>query len=122
MGCFCLSEPSCGSDAFALKASAKKEGEFYILNGEKSWITNAEHAGLFLVMANADFSKVGPNGLAPVALLVRCLPPPTGLQRDYVFCNRQGHPWSDGGQEGGQAWHPGVIHLSRHPGGCQGGL
>lgn len=62
VGCFCLSEPSCGSDAFALKASAKKEGEFYILKGEKSWITNAEHAGLFLIMANTDFSKVGPVG------------------------------------------------------------
>lgn len=62
MGCFCLSEPSCGSDAFALQTSAKKEGEFYILNGEKSWITNAEHAGVFLVMANTDFSKVGLGG------------------------------------------------------------
>jgi short/branched chain acyl-CoA dehydrogenase len=57
VGCFCLSEASCGSDAFALKASAKKDGDYFILNGEKLWITNAEHAGVFLVMANADFSK-----------------------------------------------------------------
>ena len=53
-----MSEPSCGSDAFALKTKADKQGEHYILNGEKCWITNAEHAGLFLVMANIDFSKV----------------------------------------------------------------
>lgn len=58
VGCYCLSEPSCGSDAFALKTKADKQGEYYILNGEKCWITNAEHAGLFLVMANIDFSKV----------------------------------------------------------------
>ena len=58
VGCYCLSEPSCGSDAFALKTKADKQGEHYILNGEKCWITNAEHAGLFLVMANIDFSKV----------------------------------------------------------------
>ena len=75
VGSFCLSEPSCGSDAFALRASAKKEGDFYVLNGEKSWITNAEHAGLFLVMANTDFSKVGPGGL-PHAILSEVPPPP----------------------------------------------
>lgn len=58
VGSYCLSEPSCGTDAFALKTSAKKEGEYWVLNGQKSWITNAEHAGIFLVMANIDFNKV----------------------------------------------------------------
>lgn len=54
MGSFCLSEASSGSDAFALKATAKKDGSDFIINGTKLWITNAEHAGVFLVMANAD--------------------------------------------------------------------
>ncbi len=58
VGSYCLSEPSCGTDAFALKTSAKKEGEYWILNGQKAWITNAEHAGVFMVMANIDFNKV----------------------------------------------------------------
>ena len=58
VGCYCLSEPSCGSDAFALQTRADKQGEHYVINGQKSWITNAEHAGLFLVMANIDLSKV----------------------------------------------------------------
>ncbi|KAK2713156.1 short/branched chain specific acyl-CoA dehydrogenase, mitochondrial-like [Artemia franciscana] len=53
VGCFCLSEPESGSDAFALKTSAKKDGEYYLINGSKCWITSAEHAGFFLVMANA---------------------------------------------------------------------
>ncbi|XP_064382930.1 short/branched chain specific acyl-CoA dehydrogenase, mitochondrial-like [Halichondria panicea] len=57
VGSYCLSEPSCGTDAFALKTSAKKEGGYWILNGQKAWITNAEHAGVFMVMANIDFNK-----------------------------------------------------------------
>eukprot|EP00800_Vazella_pourtalesii_P018832 TRINITY_DN6180_c1_g1_i1.p1 TRINITY_DN6180_c1_g1~~TRINITY_DN6180_c1_g1_i1.p1 ORF type:complete len:292 (+),score=60.20 TRINITY_DN6180_c1_g1_i1:70-945(+) len=57
VGSFCLSEAECGSDAFALKTRAEKKGDMYTLNGSKAWITNAEHAGLFLVMANVDFSK-----------------------------------------------------------------
>lgn len=58
LGSYCLSEASCGADAFALRTSAKKDGEYWILNGEKMWITNAEHAGVFMVMANIDFDKV----------------------------------------------------------------
>ena len=58
LGSYCLSEASCGADAFALKTSAKKDGEYWLLNGEKMWITNAEHAGVFMVMANIDFDKV----------------------------------------------------------------
>ncbi|KAI1278050.1 Short/branched chain specific acyl-CoA dehydrogenase, mitochondrial [Halotydeus destructor] len=57
VGSFCLSEPNSGSDAFALNTRAVKDGSDYILNGSKSWITNAEHAGLFLVFANVDPSK-----------------------------------------------------------------
>ncbi|CAI9733098.1 branched chain specific acyl-CoA dehydrogenase, mitochondrial [Octopus vulgaris] len=54
VGSFCLSEPGAGSDAFALKTSAVKQGDYYIINGSKMWITNAEHAGVFLVMANVN--------------------------------------------------------------------
>jgi len=41
-----------------MEAEAKRDGDYFILNGEKLWITNAEHAGIFIVMANADKSKV----------------------------------------------------------------
>lgn len=57
IGSFCLSEVSSGSDAFAMKTSAKPDGDDFILNGSKFWITNAGEAGLFLVLANVDFSK-----------------------------------------------------------------
>jgi len=56
LGAFCLSEESSGSDAFALKTTARKDGTQYILNGTKSWITNAGEAELFLVFANIDHS------------------------------------------------------------------
>ena len=57
-GSFALSEPSSGSDAFALKTTAKKDGSDFILNGTKMWISNSDVADVFLVMANADPSKV----------------------------------------------------------------
>jgi len=57
VGCFCLSEWASGTDAFALKTKAEQQGDYYILNGTKAWITNSGEAEIFLVMANVDFSK-----------------------------------------------------------------
>ncbi|XP_060237217.1 short/branched chain specific acyl-CoA dehydrogenase, mitochondrial [Meriones unguiculatus] len=54
LGSFCLSEAGAGSDCFALKTRAEKKGNYYIINGSKMWISNAEHAELFLVFANVD--------------------------------------------------------------------
>ena len=51
---FCLSEAGSGSDAFAMKTTATKDGVYYSLNGSKLWISNAKEAGVFLVFANAD--------------------------------------------------------------------
>jgi alkylation response protein AidB-like acyl-CoA dehydrogenase len=54
VGAYALSEASSGSDAFALKCGAVLDGDDFILNGRKLWITNAQEAGLYLVFANAD--------------------------------------------------------------------
>lgn len=54
---FCLSEATSGSDAFALKTQATRVGDDFVLNGSKMWISNAEQAGVFFVMANADPSQ-----------------------------------------------------------------
>ncbi len=51
---FCLTEPSGGSDAGALKTRARRSGEEYVLDGEKCFITNAPHASLFTVFATVD--------------------------------------------------------------------
>ncbi|XP_043568604.1 short/branched chain specific acyl-CoA dehydrogenase, mitochondrial isoform X1 [Chiloscyllium plagiosum] len=56
VGSFCLSEVESGSDAFSLKTGAEKHKDYYVLNGSKMWISNADYAGIFLVMANANFS------------------------------------------------------------------
>lgn len=57
-GSFCLSEPQSGSDAFAMKTVAKKDGSDFVINGSKMWISNSDVAGVFLVMANANPSAV----------------------------------------------------------------
>jgi alkylation response protein AidB-like acyl-CoA dehydrogenase len=54
VGAYCLSEAGSGSDAFALKATATEDGNDFILNGAKLWITNANEADIFLVMANVN--------------------------------------------------------------------
>jgi acyl-CoA dehydrogenase len=51
---FCLTEPSGGSDAGSLKTRARREGEEYVLDGEKCFITNAPHASLYTVFATVD--------------------------------------------------------------------
>uniref|UniRef100_A0A0K8VCB6 Short/branched chain specific acyl-CoA dehydrogenase, mitochondrial n=1 Tax=Bactrocera latifrons TaxID=174628 RepID=A0A0K8VCB6_BACLA len=52
-GSFALTEPGAGSDAFGLKTVAKKDGNHYVINGTKMWISNSDVAGVFLVFANA---------------------------------------------------------------------
>ena len=54
VGAYCLSEAGSGSDAFALKTRAVEDGDDYILNGSKMWITNANEAEIFLVFANIN--------------------------------------------------------------------
>lgn len=54
LGAFCLSEAAAGSDAFALRTTATRDGGDFVLEGEKLWISNSQEAGVFLVMANAE--------------------------------------------------------------------
>ncbi len=54
VGAYCLSEAGSGSDAFALKCKAVEDGDDYVLNGAKLWITNANEADIFIVLANAN--------------------------------------------------------------------
>jgi butyryl-CoA dehydrogenase/short/branched chain acyl-CoA dehydrogenase len=54
VGAYALSEAGSGSDAFALATRARQDGDDWILEGQKLWITNGKEAGLFIVFANAD--------------------------------------------------------------------
>lgn len=57
VGAYALSESASGSDAFAMQTQARLEGDSFVLNGRKMWITNGAEAELYLLFANADHSK-----------------------------------------------------------------
>ena len=63
-GAFCLTEPGAGSDAGALKTSAVRDGNQWVLNGTKMFITSAEYAGVFVVWAVTDPSAPKGKGIS----------------------------------------------------------
>jgi len=64
IGAYCLTEPNAGSDAAALATSAVKEGDEYVLNGTKVWVTNGGIAGLFIVYARTDTEAPKARGIS----------------------------------------------------------
>jgi alkylation response protein AidB-like acyl-CoA dehydrogenase len=63
LGAFALSEPGAGSDAVNQQTSARIDGEYYVVDGTKNFITNGASADVILVMATTDKSK-GPGGIS----------------------------------------------------------
>ncbi|HNQ24501.1 MAG TPA: acyl-CoA dehydrogenase family protein [Phycisphaerae bacterium] len=63
LGAWALSEPGCGSDAAALTATAKLEGDHWVLNGTKQWITNGKFAGLYVILARSK-PEGGKDGIS----------------------------------------------------------
>ena len=57
LAAFCITEAEAGSDAGSIKTNAKKDGDYYILNGTKQWITNAGEAEVYTVIAMTDKTK-----------------------------------------------------------------
>ena len=64
ISCFCLTEPEAGSDAASLKTTARREGNHYIVNGTKRYITNAIIADTFNVMARTNPNIQGAHGIS----------------------------------------------------------
>lgn len=60
---FALTEPEAGSDAASVKTRAERQGDHYIVNGSKRFITNAPHAGIFTLMARTDPNTKGAGGV-----------------------------------------------------------
>jgi alkylation response protein AidB-like acyl-CoA dehydrogenase len=63
-GSFCLSEQGAGSDPAGIKTKAVKEGDSWVVNGTKAWITSAEYAGIFVVWAVTDSDAASGKGIS----------------------------------------------------------
>ncbi|MCX5826278.1 MAG: acyl-CoA dehydrogenase family protein [Deltaproteobacteria bacterium] len=67
LGAFAVHEPDCGSNAGAITTRAKKEGDAYIVNGSKFFITSAGEADIYLVLVRTDPEK-GPQGMSTLLI------------------------------------------------------
>lgn len=70
VGAFGLTEPDAGSDAANIRSTARKEGNSYVLSGEKTWISLADYADQFLVIARLEDPAVESDKPRHVALIV----------------------------------------------------
>ena len=57
-GGICLSEPNAGTDLQAITTTARREGDSYVVNGSKMWVTNGRRAQVFLLLAKTDPAAV----------------------------------------------------------------
>ena len=64
LGAFALTEPGAGSDAGSLRTSAVPDGDGWLLNGSKQWITNGSRAGTFVLFARTDPTTAGARGVS----------------------------------------------------------
>ncbi|MCY4264131.1 MAG: acyl-CoA dehydrogenase family protein [Gammaproteobacteria bacterium] len=64
ISCFCLTEPDAGSDAASLRTTAVRDGDHYVINGTKRYITNAKVAHTFNVMARTNPDIKGAHGIS----------------------------------------------------------
>jgi len=90
IGCYCLTEPNAGSDAASMECIASRDGDEYVISGEKIWITNGGIAHLAIVFANADPS-LKHKGIC--AFLVPTDTP--GFRRERMPGKELGHRASD---------------------------
>ena len=88
IGSFALTEPEAGSDAGSLQTNATLEGDEYVLNGTKRYITNAPNAQLFTVFARTDPSTNNSRGVS--AFLVDSKLPGISLGQPYKKMGQQG--------------------------------
>lgn len=92
-GSFALTEPEAGSDATSLRTTARKEGDEYIINGTKCFITNAPIAGVFTVLARTDPDLPGARGIS--AFIVERSTPGLSTGKAYEKMGQAGSPVSE---------------------------
>lgn len=89
-GCFALTEPDAGSDATALRTTAVRDGDHYVITGSKCFITNAPIANLFTVFARTDPQSRGARGVT--AFLVERGAPGLSTPPAYRKMGQHGSP------------------------------
>jgi acyl-CoA dehydrogenase len=85
---FALTEPNAGSDAAAVRVSAVRDGDHYVVNGTKRFITNANRAGMFTLMARSDPSRKGATGIS--AFIVPASTPGVSVGKPEKKMGQQG--------------------------------
>ena len=90
---FALTEPGAGSDAASLRTVAMRDGDHYVVNGTKRFITNAGRAGMFTLLARTDPSKKGASGIS--AFIVPAKTPGIMLGKPEKKMGQQGAHISD---------------------------
>jgi acyl-CoA dehydrogenase len=90
IGAIAMSEPGTGSDLQGVRATAKKSGNGYVLNGSKTFITNGQHANLIIVVAKTDPAK----GAKGTSLMVVETDDAAGFRRGRKL-NKLGMDWAD---------------------------
>ena len=92
-GCLALTEPEAGSEATNIQTTARKDGDVYVLNGMKRFITNAPLADIFTVLARTEDGTRGSAGLS--ALIVERGTPGLHTGTPYLKMGQAGSPVSD---------------------------
>lgn len=88
MASFALTEPEAGSDAASLRTTAIRDGDHYVVNGNKRFITNAPHAGMFTLMARTDAANKGAGGVS--AFIVDAKSPGISFGKNDVKMGQKG--------------------------------
>lgn len=73
VGAIAMTEPSAGSDLQSIRTAARRDGEHYVIDGSKTFITNARHADLVCVAAKTDPKAAGPKGISMIVAETRGL-------------------------------------------------
>ncbi|HEY1958260.1 MAG TPA: acyl-CoA dehydrogenase family protein [Polyangiaceae bacterium] len=68
VGAIAMTEPGAGSDVQAIKTTARREGDTYVIDGSKTFITNAFHAGLVCLAVKTDSKAPGPKGMSLICV------------------------------------------------------
>ncbi len=74
VGAIAMTEPSAGSDLQAIKTTARREGDHYVINGSKTFISNGWLAGLVCLAVKTDAKAAGPKGISLIIVETKDLP------------------------------------------------